>query len=367
MRKSNYILDFINEVEEISFPYLQSVDSEVHGIKHLRTVAYLSARFAYSFNLEIKPIILAGYLHDCARNNDDSGNIHAHQSAHLAKDIIEHNWPNLYREKIYETIFFHADGLTTNDLFTGCIWDADRISLIRLGIVPRIDMLSTELVKRFHSIIFERNKLFNFISRISNKIYNEYKKFGNAIIGIWFTESSVIILRLILNFLETTYQIDFAKIFVLSLYEFENIPRYHDQSCCYQIYKSISHRIPLAQIFCPQHVSLKDIGNWANFQCVIVHEYQYPRLNFPSVKKGITKLPIDLEIRNYLARYYEKFSKTPSYIVTFSANVYENKIDTILEMNSKISVMKFTNFTSTFRRNFIEYNYFNYKILFSEK
>lgn len=355
------IINTIHEVEMLCFPLLKCLNTNIHGIQHLRQVAYLSGRLAYLLNLDYKTAILAGYLHDCARNNDSDGNSHAHESAWLAKKIIETNWSNIDIGKIFNAIYYHADGLNTDDPFIGCIWDADRLNLVRLGIIPKVELLSTEFAKRIHSRFIENNRIFSLINNIALNIQNQVKETGKAIIGIWFTANSNIILQLILNVLEDSLNFDFSQLSIVSLFEYNNTPKNHDQSCCYQIYKSCSNRIILNQIGCPQHdFNYKEITS-SNIPCIISYEYPYyPFLNRSIITYNeIDTYPIIMETRNYLSRFYEKCINTPDSLITFPTNFCIN-IDTSIVLidksfatvnNDIVSIMPESWFVNAFKLN----------------
>lgn len=330
------IYNIIREVEALSFTSLECLSTNIHGVQHLRQVAFLAGRFAYSLNVDYKTAIIGGYLHDCARSDDGGGNSHAHESAFLAKRIIETNWSSTDIDKIFYAIYYHADGLNTNDPFIGCIWDADRLNLVRLGLIPKVELLSTEFAKRIHTRFIQNHRIFSHILKIALNLQKQLKEKDKASIGIWYTENSNIVLQLLFNLLEDSFSFDFTKLSIVSLYEYSNVPKNHDQSCCYQIYKSCSNRVVLDQIGCPEHdfnyqeITLKDIP------CIISYEYPYyPFLNSSILaKKENRNYSISIETRNYLSRFYEKINNTPDSIKTFSADFYIN-IDNLIVLVDK--------------------------------
>jgi len=126
---------------------LRLFDSYLHGIGHLREVALLAGRIAEQSGADIEAAMVAGFLHDCGRVNDNGGNRHAVDSAVLARPLVMELWPRLDSDKVCYAIAAHADGMTTDDPLVGAVWDADRLTLIRLGYGIRQDLLSTEAGK----------------------------------------------------------------------------------------------------------------------------------------------------------------------------------------------------------------------------
>ena len=120
----------------------------IHGIPHLRRVAVTAGRIAASIGEDIESAVVAGFLHDCARNDDGGGTCHALDSAVLAKKLLSMFYPHLDVVRLCDAIARHADGETTKDLLVACVWDADRLDLSRLGIEVNSDLLSTSVARR---------------------------------------------------------------------------------------------------------------------------------------------------------------------------------------------------------------------------
>jgi hypothetical protein len=170
-------------------------------------------------------------------------------------------------------------------------------------------------------------------------IQNQIAEKGKAIIGIWYTSSSDIVLQYILNQLEESYNFDFKQITIVSLFEYSNTPKCHDQSCCYQIYKSCSNRVTLDQIVCPEHnLDFQEITSIV-IPCIISYESSYyPFLNSSiQSKDGIITYQIKNETRNYLSRFYEKSISTPASIKTFSSDFYSNLETLIILIDSSFT------------------------------
>jgi uncharacterized protein len=126
----------------------RQVDSELHGLAHLREVAILAGRIAAELDQDVEAAMVAGFLHDCGRVDDSVGSDHARDSARLARALLKERFPHLDAERICEAIRHHADGLLTGDPLAGAVWDADRLTLGRAGIALREELLSTRPGRR---------------------------------------------------------------------------------------------------------------------------------------------------------------------------------------------------------------------------
>jgi uncharacterized protein len=127
---------------------LRYYHSELHGLSHLREVAMLAGKIAAESGVDVEAAMVAGFLHDCGRVDDGGGNQHALDSAALAGPVLRELFPHLDARRICQAIAAHADGTTTDDLLAGALWDADRLTLERLGRTVREGLLSTPAARQ---------------------------------------------------------------------------------------------------------------------------------------------------------------------------------------------------------------------------
>lgn len=126
-------------------------DTRLHGVDHLREVAELAGRLMIDEGCGgplVEAVVYAGFLHDAGRVDDGAGNGHAHVSAELAGEVLARCAPHLPAETICNAIRLHADGLTTDEPIAAALWDADRLTLGRAGITPRLEYFSTAAGRR---------------------------------------------------------------------------------------------------------------------------------------------------------------------------------------------------------------------------
>lgn len=296
--------------------------TQIHGLDHLRNVGYLSGKFAAELGISLETAIIGGFLHDCARSDDSDDAFHAEKSALLARKLIKKNYSNIDEELVYKTILFHSGGKTTDNHIQGCVWDADRLDLIRLGIQPKKELLSTEPGKRFYNKYFESNQYVNNINKLIDKILSQRNANEFSVISIWLTHNSERLLRIIRNLL-LKKKYDFTKLIIISLFEYPNLNKRHDFSTCYRIYKIFEDEVNLSQVICPVHNS-KLINKYSSYvESIIGYDSQLS----PYYKNsGDTNINIESnEIINNLSRYFEKYDNTPTSIIQFP-QVYYNSI-----------------------------------------
>ncbi|MDT8284120.1 MAG: HD domain-containing protein [Thermovirgaceae bacterium] len=142
------IVEMAKNAEDLLAPFCTCRGLGLHGISHLRRVAILSGRLAGAVGEDVESAVVMGFLHDCARRNDGTDLEHPHDSAVLARGLIERFFPHLDVDRICDAIEGHADGEVTTDPLTACLWDADRLELKRIGRTIDLDLLSTKVAKR---------------------------------------------------------------------------------------------------------------------------------------------------------------------------------------------------------------------------
>ncbi len=142
------IVEMAKNAEDLLAPFCTCRGLGLHGISHLRRVAILSGRLAEAVGEDVESAVVMGFLHDCARRNDGNDLEHPHDSAVLARGLIERFFPHLEVDRICDAIEGHAGGEVTTDPLTACLWDADRLELKRIGRTIDLELLSTKVAKR---------------------------------------------------------------------------------------------------------------------------------------------------------------------------------------------------------------------------
>ncbi len=134
------LIDYLAEHSPLS-------QSEIHGVNHWSSVIgtglILSSRLG---GLNDDLIRLFGLLHDACREDEGDDPDHGRRAGKLVRRLHGRLF-NLGGHELgllEEACAGHSDGTTHDDLTVGAMWDADRLNLIRLGIIPHRRYLSTQ-------------------------------------------------------------------------------------------------------------------------------------------------------------------------------------------------------------------------------
>ena len=121
----------------------------VHGPDHWRRVERNGILLATRTGADLEVVRLFALFHDSRRENDNfdpehglRGGIHAEQ---LCGSVYEISDTQLALLKF--ACIHHADGLTHEDPTIGSCWDADRLDLGRVGVIPSPFYMSTAFGK----------------------------------------------------------------------------------------------------------------------------------------------------------------------------------------------------------------------------
>ncbi len=93
---------------------------------------------------------LFAICHDCKRENEYSDPGHGQRAADFAISHLKEWGFDLNPKQtntLYKAIQLHNDGQVSDNPTIGCCWDADRLDLFRVGIVPNVKLMSTEAGK----------------------------------------------------------------------------------------------------------------------------------------------------------------------------------------------------------------------------
>jgi uncharacterized protein len=117
----------------------------IHGPPHWARVEQFGLRLCETTGADRLVVRLFSIFHDCRRESDgldpDHGSRGAEQARRLRGTLFE-----LDDERfalLCEACGHHTDGKISTDPTIGTCWDADRLDLPRVGIIPDPKMLST--------------------------------------------------------------------------------------------------------------------------------------------------------------------------------------------------------------------------------
>lgn len=124
-----------------------SKNASFHGLWHWEKVEKNALALAKKTKGS-DPLVaqLFALLHDCKRENEDEDPLHGHRAAEYIQ-TLKLPISDKQKEILMEACRYHNDGQTTQDPTIGVCWDADRLDLTRVGIIPDPKFLSTEVAK----------------------------------------------------------------------------------------------------------------------------------------------------------------------------------------------------------------------------
>jgi len=120
----------------------------IHGRGHWRQVERNGVMLAEKNGVTAEEIVvvrLFAVMHDSQRVNDSWDREHGQRAAAYARSLqrVEFELPEGLLKKLEKACERHALGETTEDVLIGTCWDADRLDLVRLGVVPREELMNT--------------------------------------------------------------------------------------------------------------------------------------------------------------------------------------------------------------------------------
>ncbi len=118
----------------------------IHGFPHWRRVHREGVRVARIRGANLKVVELFSILHDCCRENDFHDPKHGPRAADFARSLAGSVFTISTKEldQLCDAIRNHSRGLMSSDSTIQSCWDADRLDLRRIGVVPDPALLSVE-------------------------------------------------------------------------------------------------------------------------------------------------------------------------------------------------------------------------------
>ena len=122
----------------------------VHGPSHWKRVERNGLFIAEQNGAIMEVVTLFALFHDSRRENDYEDEGHGERGAAFA--IALHGsmfeLPDEHFALLHYACAWHTDGQLSDDPTIGACWDADRLDLGRVGIVPSADFMSTAIAKQ---------------------------------------------------------------------------------------------------------------------------------------------------------------------------------------------------------------------------
>ena len=119
-----------------------------HGVGHWARVLQNGLRLADATGANIEVVQLFAVFHDSRRVSDGGDGDHGRRGADLAADLRHlFTLSDADFELLYEACVAHSGGLIEGDITIQTCWDADRLDLGRVGMVPEKTKLCTAAAK----------------------------------------------------------------------------------------------------------------------------------------------------------------------------------------------------------------------------
>ena len=120
-----------------------------HGVGHWARVLENGSRLAKETRANVEVVQLFAIFHDSRRVNEGIDEGHGKRGGDLALEL-RNDWIALSDDEfelLYQACAGHTDGETEADITIQTCWDADRMDLGRVGILPTPQKLCTPAAK----------------------------------------------------------------------------------------------------------------------------------------------------------------------------------------------------------------------------
>lgn len=124
--------------------------NNIHGFPHWLRVAYNGLMLADNENVSDNIVVLFAFFHDVKRHGDGFDPEHGQRGSDYLLDRAKYLGKHISREEIElaaKACSTHTDGLITGIKEIGVCWDADRLDLYRVALMPKDLYLSSETAR----------------------------------------------------------------------------------------------------------------------------------------------------------------------------------------------------------------------------
>ena len=117
----------------------------IHGVAHWARVRHIGLRLAGQTGANPNVVEIFAFIHDAQRHDDGFDPEHGERAAHLARKLLGRSLHLNAAE--FDLLIYacqhHTFGHIEADITVQTCWDADRLDLGRVGIMPRAERLCT--------------------------------------------------------------------------------------------------------------------------------------------------------------------------------------------------------------------------------
>ena len=121
----------------------------LHGSGHWQRVLENGLHLAERTGADTEVVALFALMHDLGRENEGIDSEHGARSAEIARQLrSEHSFlDDTQFQFLYQACAQHNLGYTEADITIQTCWDADRLDLGRIGMMPKRQFLCTDAAK----------------------------------------------------------------------------------------------------------------------------------------------------------------------------------------------------------------------------
>lgn len=121
-----------------------------HGVAHWARVMENALALAESTGADIQVVQLFAVLHDSKRQNEGTDPQHGQRGADFAAETrgSAFDLPDVEFDLLYQACAGHTHQRTHSDITVQTCWDADRLDLGRVGVMPHASRLCTDIAKQ---------------------------------------------------------------------------------------------------------------------------------------------------------------------------------------------------------------------------
>jgi len=150
-------VDFENLWRFVSEQFPLGADSD-HGLDHWKRVEANGLLLANATGADITVVRLFAIFHDSRRENEFTDPDHGRRGAAYAKELrnIHFQITDLQFELLETACIWHTERTHHQDPTIGTCWDADRLDLRRVGIIPNPKYMNTDLGRELAKNIMNR-------------------------------------------------------------------------------------------------------------------------------------------------------------------------------------------------------------------
>ncbi len=147
-------MDFLNL---IIGQFKLDIKSE-HGINHWERVEKIGTYLAEYTKADMEVVSLFAYFHDSKRENENYDPEHGLRSSFFIKELQSKGALNLSEKQLNQLTFaceYHNNSkIKSSNIAIQTCWDADRLDLWRVGVMPDPSLLNTVIAKQEKTIEF---------------------------------------------------------------------------------------------------------------------------------------------------------------------------------------------------------------------